>query len=466
MKNTKANKIWLGYSAALILFIITFSFTLTNSRNLLKYNKQVDASNSTIAKLEALVIQSKTTDKTLREYIFKKSDEILTRYATNMRETEDQLNQLLQQNSTDTVISFNSKLLIDTLKSYSNEASGAITSFERYNKIINDSVRKYTYNCLIIMDKFTTTLYDISKEKRKALDAQLTQISDSSQHIKNVNLILFCLAVFLSVYATFTYYREHKENRKKAATIQEYASEMETQVKDLAAANAELKLLRSNERFASIGRMAKTIAHEVRNPLTNINLAADQLQQLPGFNEGDKKILFDMMLRNSNRINDLISDLLSSTRFLELKLKEIHANELIEGALQLAADRIQLKKIKVSTHLLAQCNVMADKDKMLIALLNIIVNAIEAMNDKTNGILLISTLHNDTTCTIAIKDNGCGMSEEALTKLFDPYFTGKVKGMGLGLTNTQNIILAHKGFIEVNSKEGEGTTFTVTLPVV
>jgi signal transduction histidine kinase len=108
--------------------------------------------------------------------------------------------------------------------------------------------------------------------------------------------------------------------------------------------------------------------------------------------------------------------------------------------------------------------VEVDADKMKIALLNIIVNAIEAMESE-KGVLAITTKAVRDKCLIEIKDNGQGMNEETMQKLFEPYFTNKLKGAGLGLTNTQNIVLNHKGSISVSSKLGEGSTFTIMLNI-
>ena len=85
------------------------------------------------------------------------------------------------------------------------------------------------------------------------------------------------------------------------------------------------------------------------------------------------------------------------------------------------------------------------------------------MQGKEDGLLTIETRKEGDKCLIIITDNGLGMNEDSEAKLFEPYFTTKQKGNGLGLTNTQNIILNHKGSINVNSVEGEGTSFTITL---
>jgi signal transduction histidine kinase len=174
--------------------------------------------------------------------------------------------------------------------------------------------------------------------------------------------------------------------------------------------------------------------------------------------------LFDIIDRNSNRINKLISDLLQSTKFSELNFKNMTVNNLIEESLAMAKDRMGLNQIKIEKNYGEPCTVHVDEEKMKIALLNIIINAIEAM-DKEGGILKISTKKEAGNCAISISDNGIGMDEGALSKLFEPYFTSKVNGNGLGLANTQNIIFNHKGTINVISTPGKGSTFTVKLAV-
>jgi signal transduction histidine kinase len=171
----------------------------------------------------------------------------------------------------------------------------------------------------------------------------------------------------------------------------------------------------------------------------------------------------DMIGRNVNRINQLVSDLLNSTRFEQLEYTPSDINALMDDALEMARDRIELNQIKVEKQYAKDlCETLVDKEKIKLAFLNIIVNAIEAM-EKIPGILTIKTGKQGNKCIVEIKDNGTGMDEETIQKLFEPYFTGKIKGNGLGLTNTQNIILNHKGSINVRSKIREGSSFTITL---
>ena len=220
--------------------------------------------------------------------------------------------------------------------------------------------------------------------------------------------------------------------------------------------------MKSIEKFAASGRIARTIAHEVRNPLTNISLASEQLKEA-GIQNEETDILLGMIGRSVTRINQLVSDLLNSTRIEQLEFAPVNINQLLNEALELAQDRIELNHIKVEKYYAKDlCDIHVDKEKMKLAFLNIIVNAIEAMK-KDKGVLEIKTFKQEGKCIIEFNDNGFGMDEETIQKLFEPYFTGKAKGTGLGLTHTQNIILNHRGSINVRSKKDHGSTFIVTL---
>ena len=221
--------------------------------------------------------------------------------------------------------------------------------------------------------------------------------------------------------------------------------------------------LMNYEKLAISGRIARAIAHEVRNPLTNVNLSLEQLKN--EINPGDNSLdlFFNIISRNCERINQLITELLDSSKPAALQLQKISINKLLEGSLELAVDRIKLKGIHIDKQYSSEiCDILLDAEKVKIALLNIIINAIEAMQDK-KGILKLKTEIRENRCIISIIDNGSGISDENKNKLFDPFFSAKPKGIGLGLTSAQNIILSHNGSIDVESEIGKGTTFAVSF---
>jgi PAS domain S-box-containing protein len=213
------------------------------------------------------------------------------------------------------------------------------------------------------------------------------------------------------------------------------------------------------EKLEATYRLVRTLAHEIRNPLTNIGLSIDGLVDKKP-DDGHMQFI-DIIKRGAKRINDIISELLQSSKAIELQPELVDLNELIREVLSIAQDRIELKNIKTNVTLLDFPVIKKlDKEKFKIAILNLVVNAIEAM-DKENSLLTVSLQKNIDHTMILVKDNGAGIREEEVKKLFEPYFTTKKTGMGLGLVSTLNIIKSHAATIEVDSKEQVGTTFKV-----
>jgi PAS domain S-box-containing protein len=215
------------------------------------------------------------------------------------------------------------------------------------------------------------------------------------------------------------------------------------------------------EKLAAAGRLVRTLAHEVRNPLNNITLSVEQMQQ--ELKDETSQLYLNIIQRNSKRISDLISELLNTSRPSEGTLERHILQSILDDVIASAIDRLTLKRIKLRVNYPDEfLHVNADKEKLKIALLNIMINAIEAMEEEV-GSLGISLQHLDGNAILKISDNGCGISEENISRLFEPYFTQKRNGVGLGLAFTLNILQAHKASVEVTSAVGKGTTFTITF---
>jgi len=215
------------------------------------------------------------------------------------------------------------------------------------------------------------------------------------------------------------------------------------------------------ERLNLTGKMARIVAHEIRNPLTNLNLALEHLKdEMPPESEA-VRLYSDIIQRNANRIEHLIGEMLNSSKPKELQLDLASVNGVVEETIMLAIDRLKLKEITLEKKLADDLpRILVDKEKIKIALLNIIINAIEAMEEK-EGILTIQTILEESVIAIAITDNGKGMSSDEMDKLFEPFFTAKPNGLGLGLTSTKNILTSHNADILVASEPDKGTTFNV-----
>ena len=224
---------------------------------------------------------------------------------------------------------------------------------------------------------------------------------------------------------------------------------------------AEQQLLIA-EKLASTGRFMQMLGHEIRNPLTNIDLATGQLA-LENTNE-ELNDFIEIIQRNSKRINQILTDLLQSSNPGQLQFEPSNPNQILDEVLEQAADRIALKNITVQKDYGAcELPIRSDRSKLKIALLNITLNAVEIM-EADRGRLEMSSRYDKDGCRISIRDNGPGIERENLSRIFEPYFSRKTNGMGLGLAGTLSIVQSHGGSIDVRSELGQGTTFTIFLP--
>jgi len=203
------------------------------------------------------------------------------------------------------------------------------------------------------------------------------------------------------------------------------------------------------------------LAHEIRNPLANINLALEILQS--SLQNDEDKACLDIIGRGSVRISNLINNLLANYEAKEVPLQITQVNQLLNEIVTLLKDRLMLKNIIVRKHFTRQeCNVLVNKEQVMIAIINIIVNAIDAM-PSSRGELKITTRCLKGTGIIEIEDNGIGISNENLKKIFKPYFTNKPGGMGLGLSTALTSLLSNHARVKVYSEEGKGSKFILFL---
>ena len=212
------------------------------------------------------------------------------------------------------------------------------------------------------------------------------------------------------------------------------------------------------EKLGAANRLVRALAHEVRNPLNNINLSVEQLglEQIAE----TATVYLDIIGRNSKRINDLITELLLSSSIPPENIREKRSlQNILDESIENLIDLITLKKVNWKViYPNEPAYIMADPLKLKIAFTNIIINAIEAMIE-SKGELNISVTSQNGHHLVSIKDNGSGISKETMPHLFEPYFTYKRNGMGLGLATTLNIIQSHKGSIDVQTSVNQGSNF-------
>ena len=214
------------------------------------------------------------------------------------------------------------------------------------------------------------------------------------------------------------------------------------------------------EKLNMASRLVRILAHEVRNPLNNIMLAAEQLGAIVSNEES--AIYFDIINRNNKRIGDLITELLNSAKATPVTIEKTSLQSIMDQSIEAAKDRINLRNIQlIRDYLEEEAWIMADNEKLKIAFLNIIINAIEAMEEDKGQLNIVIRKNDDQQFMVSIQDNGCGISRKDIARLFEPYFTSKKNGMGLGLTSSLNILQSHKATLDVQSNPNEGTVFNL-----
>ncbi|MEO0227855.1 MAG: ATP-binding protein [candidate division WOR-3 bacterium] len=223
--------------------------------------------------------------------------------------------------------------------------------------------------------------------------------------------------------------------------------------KDLSEIRKLEEQLRHAERLSYLGKMASWVAHEIRNPLTSIYGFA---QLLPQANDDDKrKFYISEILRGTQRINRIIDDILTFARARKIEFEKIDLKELIEKIVQ---------ELKVPV--LINCEdtplIKGEEESIRRLFVNLINNSIEAMEQ--NGTIKVNFSTRDNFVLTEVIDNGKGIPEKDLKKLFTPFFTTKSRGTGLGLAIVKKIVDDHNGKIEIKSEVGKGTTCLVYLP--
>ena len=228
--------------------------------------------------------------------------------------------------------------------------------------------------------------------------------------------------------------------------------------------NLEKKLYES-QKLAALGQFSAGIAHEVRNPLSSIKMSLQILEKRMNPVGNDLK-RFKIAEKEVEHLEELVNNVLIFAKPVDPQRVPVDLVKVLEQALAMAEKGIADKRIDVQTKYEDVTLISADPAMLVDAFLNIIRNAVEAVED--GGIIKISLCYpegNKEAITIRIEDNGYGIDSEDMPHLFNPFFTRKKYGTGLGLSQVKKMIDIHQGTIDITSEKGRGTTVLVTLPV-
>jgi signal transduction histidine kinase len=300
---------------------------------------------------------------------------------------------------------------------------------------------------------------------------------------------VFGLGILLSLYVSWSFNRPIQELTQAAQRVA--AGDLDVEVKRSGGKelnslsesfNEMVQKLRENrqleerlhfaERSTALGRLASGMAHEIRNPLNFINLSIDHLRSSLAPAEAQRRADFDRILANLkaevSRLNRLVGDFLSFGKPARLHPRSCAMDELVREVLSLVEPKARDQRVAVHTAVgEAVPSVIADPELMKTCVLNLMINALDAMPD--GGLLAVSVESIDEggapLVQISVGDTGSGMSSEEIRSAFEPYFSTKETGLGLGLALTHKIVTDHGGRITLESAAGKGTTVRIVLPL-
>jgi len=250
--------------------------------------------------------------------------------------------------------------------------------------------------------------------------------------------------------------------RDELGRLAESFNEMTTRLAD-----ARHQIYQSNK-LASVGRLAAGIAHEINNPLTGVLTYSSFL--LKRATDEETKSDLETIVHETKRCRDIVRGLLDFARQVPPKKGSVDLNEVVDRALGIVDNQLRVQNIRLTRSLRADLpRISADANQLQQVVLNLLVNAADAFEDGDREIFVgtdLKRIDGRDLVELKVADNGVGIPEKHLGKLFEPFFTTKEnRGTGLGLAVSWGIVHEHGGTIEVESREGRGTTFTVRLPL-
>lgn len=235
-------------------------------------------------------------------------------------------------------------------------------------------------------------------------------------------------------------------------------------------------IIRRMERLEDLTTLAANVAHEIKNPLAALSIHIQLLQKSMEKARSQDGVLpppkfvesyISVVNEEIGRLNSIVNDFLHAVRPVRAEYQLLNPNELLLQSLDFCRPELESKGIRLQTEL------MEEPPKLLLdgrlfhqVMLNLVQNAIAALDSAVDAkVLWVNTQVKSDSFILTMADNGCGMSEETASRIFEPYFTTKTTGTGLGLTMVYKIVKEFSGDINVKSLLGEGTVFTITLPI-
>lgn len=345
-----------------------------------------------------------------------------------------------------------------TLRLDPEESVVARSIFEKQPFVIPDASKDPRVNP-VIKEKFNLHSLVVIPllVKEKALGAIAADFVEPNKNITKEaleSMMVFAQQAGLAIHNAFMYQELKTFSQQMEEKIQKTSSDL---------SKTEAQLIRS-EKLAALGQLAAGIAHEIRNPLTSINILIHSLtENLPTEDSRweDLKVIEEEILR----INEIVDQFLRFAKPAPPLLVKAEVVSIVEETLQLLRPQIEKQRILVQKEFQSLPPILMDREQMKQVILNLLLNGVQAMPKGGHLSLKGHIPEGDHWIKLSIQDSGIGIPPEDIGRLFDPFFSTKEGGVGLGLSIAHRIIDQHRGKIEVESALGKGTLFTVWLPV-
>ncbi len=234
---------------------------------------------------------------------------------------------------------------------------------------------------------------------------------------------------------------------------------------DITSAEQAQEELRRNRALTAVGQMTAQIAHEVKNPLGSIKFATEVLKRKISLNGNEIGETIEVIERSVNHLTEIVSELSEFARPKQMHRSEVNVNRLLEDMMPMLADRLNAKGIVIEKEFRPDIqDGLYDATELRKLFLNLIINAIDASNEGSK--IEVKTMSEEgNSIRVDVIDHGTGMDPETLRRLFEPFYTTKQKGTGLGMAISKKIAEMHRGDLVIKSNPGEGTTVQVRLPI-
>jgi two-component system sensor histidine kinase HydH len=315
----------------------------------------------------------------------------------------------------------------------------------RVNPIMKE---KFNLHSLVVIPLFA---------KDKALGAIAADHVEAGRSITKQTLesvMTFAQQAGLAIHNAFMYQELKTFSQQMEEKIQQTTADLR---------KTEAQLIRS-EKLAALGQLAAGIAHEIRNPLTSINILIHSLRDKPSEEERRQEDL-RVIEEEIHRINEIVDQFLRFAKPAPPLLQEADVLSLFEETLHLLKPQIEKNRISVQKEFPSLPPTVLDREQMKQVILNLLLNALQAMPGGGRLRLSAQVLEDNRWIQLSIQDTGVGILPEDMNKLFDPFFSTKEGGVGLGLSIAHRILDQHRGKIQAESTPGQGTLFTLWLPI-